>query len=199
MSAAPASPSAMAPSMPAPHGPPSGAATARRVAFQPMREADLDAVCEVDKAAYTHAWSRRHFADSLAAGYHGQLLLGEAAPGDVVWPARADGRWLLGYLVAMPGVGEAHLLNLTVAPPHQRQGWARCLLDALVCWCREHDFGTLWLEVRASNAPALALYNRYGFHTVGRRRGYYPAGHGEREDAMVMSLPLAAVRLGQDR
>jgi len=175
--------------------PPPGAAP-RRVCFQPMTETDLDAVCEVDKASYTHAWSRRHFGDSLAAGYHALLLLGEAGPGEVVWPLRADGRVLMGYLVAMPGVGEAHLLNITVAPPHQRQGWARCLLDVLVCWCRERGFETLWLEVRASNAPAQALYARYGFHTVGQRRAYYPAGHSEREDAIVMSLPLSTVQLG---
>ncbi len=168
----------------------------RRVVFQPMTEADLDAVCEVEKRAYAHPWSRRHFADSLTANYRAVMLLGESLPGEVVLPQRPDGLVLLGYLVAMPGVGEAHLLNITVAPSHQRQGWARCLLDALVLWSRAQGAESLWLEVRASNAPARALYQRYGFASVGTRRGYYPSGPQGREDAVVMCLPLAAVELG---
>ena len=163
----------------------------RRVAFEPMTEADLDAVCEVEKLAYAHPWSRRHFADSLASGYPAVMLLGEARPGEVVYPPRADGRLLLGYLVAMSGVDEVHLLNITVAPSQQRQGWARFLLDALALWSRGQGAQWLWLEVRAGNAPARALYTRYGFQQVGLRRGYYPAGGLQREDAVVMSLDLA--------
>ncbi len=169
-------------------------AAERRIAFEPLTEADLDAVCEVEKSAYTHPWSRKHFADSLAAGYPAMLLLGEALPGEPVHPVRADGRVLLGYLVAMPGVDEVHLLNITVAPAHQRQGWARFLLDALCLWSRGQRAQWLWLEVRASNAPARALYTGYGFQQVGIRKGYYPAAQFQREDAVVMSLNLVARR-----
>ena len=167
-------------------------AAERRIHFVPMAEADLDAVCEVEKSAYTHPWSRKHFADSLTAGYPAVMLLGEALPGEVPRPQRPDGRVLLGYLVAMPGVDEVHLLNITVAPVHQRQGWARFLLDALCLWSRGQRAQWLWLEVRASNAPARALYESYGFQQVGIRKGYYPAGHFQREDAVVMSLSLVA-------
>ena len=169
----------------------------RRLAFEPMTEADLDLVCEVEKLAYAHPWSRRHFADSLASGYPAVLLLGEARPGEVVHPPRADGRVLLGYLVAMPGVDEVHLLNITVAPSQQRQGWASFMLDALGLWSRGQGAQWLWLEVRASNAPARSLYTRYGFQQVGVRKGYYPAGGLQREDALVMSLSLAAHRAGE--
>ena len=162
----------------------------RRACFAPMTEHDLDAVRAVEVAAYAHPWSRKHFADSLAAGYAAILLLGEALPGEVVHPVRADGRVLLGYLVAMPGVDEMHLLNITVAPAQQRQGWARCLLDALVLWSRAGGAQCLWLEVRISNTVARRVYERYGFTQVGLRRGYYPAGQVQREDAVVMSLPL---------
>src|SRR5690606_18330577 len=117
----------------------------------PMTEDDLDAVTEVEKWAHAHPWSRKNFADSLAAGYPVMLLLGEAWPDEVVLPRRDDGRVLLGYLVAMPGVDEVHLLNITVAPAHQRHGWARCLLDALVLWARGQRALWLWLEVRTSN------------------------------------------------
>ena len=162
----------------------------RRVVFAPMLESDLDAVCEVEKAAYTHPWSRKHFADSLASAYPAILLLGEAAERESVWPKRSDGRLLLGYIVAMPGVDEVHLLNVTVSPPHQRQGWARCLLDALVFWSRGQRAEWLWLEVRNSNDRARHVYEGYGFETVGVRKGYYPAGHFKREDAVVMKLDL---------
>ncbi len=171
----------------------------RRVAFEPMTDADLDAVHEVEKLAYTHPWSRRHFADSLASGYPAVLLLGEALPGETPHPRRADGRVLLGYLVAMPGVDEVHLLNITVAPSQQRQGWARFMLDALALWSRGQRAQWLWLEVRASNAPARSLYQRYGFQQVGLRRAYYPAGQLQREDAVVMSLNLVAGGAGESR
>ncbi|MDO9131741.1 MAG: ribosomal protein S18-alanine N-acetyltransferase [Hydrogenophaga sp.] len=157
-----------------------------------MLESDLDAVQAVESQAYAHPWSRRHFHDSLKAGYPAMLLLSEALPGEVPHPPRADGRVLLGYLVAMPGVDEVHLLNITVATAHQRQGWARLMLDALALWSRGQGAQWVWLEVRESNAPARALYERCGFAQVGVRKGYYPAGHFQREDAVVMSLNLVA-------
>ncbi len=166
----------------------------RRIAFEPMTEADLDAVRAVEVTAYAHPWSRKHFHDSLQAGYPAVLLLGEALPGEQAQAVRADGRVLLGYLVAMPGVDEVHLLNITVAPAHQRQGWARFMLDALVLWSRGQQAQWLWLEVRQSNQAARRLYERYGFSQVGLRKGYYPDGHLRREDAIVMSLNLMAAR-----
>lgn len=184
--------------LPAPAGWPAPAATAaplgaaRRVAFAPMAANDLDAVQAVEAAAYPHPWSRKHFADSLAAGYAAVMLLGEAAPGELVHPPRTDGRLLLGYVIAMQGVDESHLLNITVAPSHQRQGWARCLLDALVLWSRAQRAQCLWLEVRQSNQRARRVYERYGFQQVGLRRAYYPTAPSGREDAVVMSLQLDA-------
>jgi ribosomal-protein-alanine N-acetyltransferase len=177
---------------PAPAAPATSVGAARRVALAPMTVADLDAVQAVEAAAYPHPWSRKHFADSLAAGYAAVLLLGEAAPGELVHPPRADGRVLLGYLIAMGGVDETHLLNITVATAHQRQGWARCLLDALVLWSRGQRAQWLWLEVRQSNQRARRVYERYGFQQAGLRRAYYPAAPSGREDAVVMSLQLDA-------
>jgi ribosomal-protein-alanine N-acetyltransferase len=185
--------SASLPGWPAsPEGGRAALADSRRVVYSPMLETDLDAVCDVEKAAYAHPWSRKHFADSLTAGYPAIMLLGEAAEGEAAWPGRPDGRILLGYIVAMPGVDEVHLLNVTVSPAHQRQGWARCLLDALVLWSRGQRAEWLWLEVREGNVPARRLYDSYGFGAVGVRKNYYPAGHFKREDAIVMSLGLTA-------
>lgn len=164
----------------------------RRVAFEPMTIADLDAVHALEISAYAHPWSRKHFRDSLQAGYPAVMLLGEPLPGEKAKSERADGRVLLGYLVAMSGVDEVHLLNITVAPTHQRQGWARFMLDALALWSRGQQAHWLWLEVRESNAPARRLYESHGFTQVGVRKGYYPTGHIQREDAVVMSLQLVA-------
>ncbi|MGE0098814.1 MAG: ribosomal protein S18-alanine N-acetyltransferase [Hydrogenophaga sp.] len=157
-----------------------------------MTMADLDAVHALETSAYAHPWSRKHFRDSLQAGYPAVMLLGEPLRGENPTGLRADGRRLLGYLVAMSGVDEVHLLNITVAPAHQRQGWARFMLDALALWSRGQHAHWLWLEVRESNLPARRLYESHGFTQVGLRKGYYPTGHIQREDAVVMSLQLDA-------
>jgi ribosomal-protein-alanine N-acetyltransferase len=170
----------------------------RRVVFEPMTADDLDAVADLEKTAYAHPWTLRHFSDSLQSGYPAVLLLGEPLEGEADRIQRPDGRVLLGYLVAMPGVDEVHLLNITVAPAHQGQGWARFMLDALVHWSCAQQAQWLWLEVRQSNTRAHALYTRYGFTQVGVRRGYYPAGQGAREDAVVMSLNLMHAPAAQD-
>ena len=146
------------------------------VHLQPLTLAQLDAVLAVEQCAYTHPWTRGNFTDALAAGYHAQVLMG--------------GDHLLGYFVAMLGVDEVHLLNITVAPAYQRQGWARVLLDALALWSRGQGAQWLWLEVRVSNLRAQQVYEAHGFRRVGERRRYYPAGLGQREDAVVMSLAL---------
>ena len=147
----------------------------------PRREAmglaDLDEVLLIENAVYEFPWTRGNFIDSLAAGYAAQVL-------------RDDGGLLCAYSVAMPGVQEVHLLNLTVAPAMQHRGLARGLLDALVAQARAGDALCLWLEVRESNEHARAIYRRYGFLQVGSRRGYYPAAAGAREDACVMRLAL---------
>ena len=100
------------------------------------------------------------------------------------------GEELLGYFVAMQGVDEVHLLNITVAPAFQRQGLAHLLLQALVLWSRSQNAQWLWLEVRVSNTRAREIYEKFGFRRVGERKRYYPAEMGEREDAVVMSIQL---------
>ena len=97
---------------------------------------------------------------------------------------------LLGYFVAMKGVDEVHLLNITVAPGNQGEGWARVMLDALAVWSRGQGAQWLWLEVRSSNTRAQQIYERHGYRRVGERKAYYPAANGKREDAVVMSLKL---------
>ena len=161
---------------------PKGAAVSALLRFngpptqrEPLTLADLDAVMAIEQSVYPFAWSRGNFIDSLAAGYSAHLL--REPPG----PPCA-------YVVAMPGVQEMHLLNITVAPAWQQRGLARTLLDGLVADCRQAGAVWLWLEVRDSNHRAREVYRRYGFEQVGWRRSYYPAAAGQREDACVMRL-----------
>lgn len=144
-----------------------------------MTLADLDAVTAIENLAYPFPWTLGNFTDSLVAGYPARVLVDDAR-----------GDRIIGYFVAMEGVDEVHLLNITVTPAEQGRGLGRWMLDALVELCRGCDAQQLWLEVRQSNPKAKALYERYGFREVGVRRGYYPAAQGQREDARVMTLTV---------
>ncbi|MDO8718267.1 MAG: ribosomal protein S18-alanine N-acetyltransferase [Polaromonas sp.] len=152
--------------------------------FEALTPDWLDAVVRVETSAYAHPWKQNNFTDSLASGYQVQLLTAGTPP-------NAE---LLGYFVAMKGVDEVHLLNITVAPACQGQGWAPLMLEALAIWARGQGAHWLWLEVRVGNARAKAVYERFGFSQVGVRRNYYPAGNDAREDALVMSLALSPNR-----
>ena len=154
-----------------------------REQFEPQRMmvSDLDEVVAIECAAYDFPWTRGNFIDSLAAGYLARVLRGMSGE-------------LLAYFVAMKGVDEMHLLNVTVAPAEQSKGFGRRMLDELVNLCRDQQADRLWLEVRESNGRARNLYLRYGFRHIGVRKGYYPALQGKREDANVMSLDIGGHR-----
>jgi len=147
------------------------------IRFAPLTAAWLDALLPIENQAYSHPWTRGNFIDALAAGYEAQMLLDEHDQ-------------LLGYFVAMTVLDEVHLLNLTVAPAHQGQGWARIMLDGLALWSRQRQAIWLWLEVRASNARARGIYEKHGFQQIAERKNYYPAADGQREHAIIMSRKL---------
>lgn len=142
---------------------------------------DLAAVHAVEVQAYGHPWTLGNFADSLAASHWTDLCI-----------AGRDG--VRAYSVAMPALDELHLLNLTVAPAWQGRGLAATLLERLQQRTLLAGMRGVLLEVRPSNERARVLYARRGFVEIGRRRGYYPADAGQREDAIVMRLGLSAVR-----
>ena len=143
--------------------------------LEPMSEADLRAVIEIEEGLYEFPWTLGNFRDSLRAGY-------------ACWVYR-DGKRLIGYAVLMLAAGEGHLLNLSVAGYAQRRGHGRNMLDNVVRVAREHKTKVLFLEVRPTNQVGQRLYSGYGFRQVGVRRGYYPARKG-REDALVLALDL---------
>ena len=149
------------------------------VAMRPMTVDMLDAVLAIEVQAYTFPWTRGNFIDSMAAGYVMRALFG------------GEGE-LVGYFVAMPGFEEMHLLNITVGAAHAGRGHARRMLATLYDACAAIGAAAVWLEVRESNERARALYLREGFADAGRRRDYYPAPQGRREDAILMTRLLVA-------
>jgi len=140
-----------------------------------MREADLAEVLAVEGAIYSHPWTRGNFADSLRAGYE-------------CWTWRDRGE-LVGYFILLVAAGESHLLNLSIAASHQRQGCGSALLREVMRMARSEGGEQLFLEVRPSNLAAQGLYRKFGFRQVGVRKGYYPADGG-REDALVLEIGL---------
>lgn len=150
--------------------------TRAELAFAPLLAPALDRVLHIEARAYDHPWTRAHFLDALASGYEARMLLRAGT--------------LVGYFVAMQGVGEAHLLNITVAPEFQGQGHARALMAALRQWAVQVAAQRIWLEVRVSNARAIRLYEGLGYQRVNIRKDYYPGLGLAREDALVMFLSL---------
>jgi ribosomal-protein-alanine N-acetyltransferase len=153
--------------------------------FEPMKQTDLNEVVSIETTLYSAPWTLGNFRDSLAANYSSWVLRA---------PVNVNGHpALLGYFLLMAAVDDAHLLNLSVARPYQHQGLGLALLHKVVEVARSHRAANLILEVRPSNVRALSVYQRYGFHQIGLRAGYYPTNEGQgggREDALVMSFPL---------
>jgi ribosomal-protein-alanine N-acetyltransferase len=145
-------------------------------ALRPMREADVAAVVAIETEAYEFPWTEGIFRDCLRVGYS-------------CWVAET-GRGLIGYAVmSLLAAGECHVLNVCVRPDHQGHGYGRVLLNHMLDLARGRGVSLALLEVRPSNAAALALYRSMGFNEVGLRRNYYPAKQG-REDGLVLALEL---------
>lgn len=131
--------------------------------------ADLPAVVAIERRAFPTPWSLAMF------------VLEISKPGGVCLCARGEGGELDGYLVCSRQDRVWHVMNIAVDPARRRDGVATALLEELLR--RVGEDAPLTLEVRPSNAPAIALYERFGFFAAGRRPGYY-ADNGE--DALVM-------------
>jgi len=145
------------------------------VSLRPMQMDDLDTIMLIEPTIYTHPWTRGNFSDSLNSGYS-------------AWVLEADQK-IIGYALLMMVLDEAHLLNLSVAKSHQKQGLGRYLLEHMLQIAQNHKAANMFLEVRPSNISAIALYENMGFCEMAVRRNYYPA-HNGREDAVLMGLAI---------
>jgi ribosomal-protein-alanine N-acetyltransferase len=137
-----------------------------RVKIASVEEAD--AIALVEKQAAAAPWSAAMVRDSLRAPTTRGFVLGEPP---------------FAHLLATCVAEEGEILTVAVLPEHRRRGAASALLDACEAWWRERDAQKGWLEVRADNAPALALYRARGWEVAHLRKAYYSDGC----DALVMS------------
>lgn len=144
-------------------------------ALRPMREDDLVAVHALEERAYEFPWTLGIFRDCLRSDY-------------AAWVLEESGA-VIGYVLMSVAAGEAHILNVCVAPERQGRGLGRKLVRAILHVARGRAAERVFLEVRPSNMGAIALYHDEGFNEIGRRPRYYPAKDG-REDAIVMAMEL---------
>ena len=146
-------------------------ASEHEIAVRPMRAADIPIVASMEAVCFPDdAWSPASFEAALAEPH---ALLFAAWAGNI----------LAGYGIAYRMMDEAEILNIAVLPEYRRQGIGAALLSRLLTPTSDAAPCRTFLEVRRSNAAAIALYGSFGFQTVGVRRNYYV---NPREDALLM-------------
>ncbi|MDO6682024.1 ribosomal protein S18-alanine N-acetyltransferase [Oceanobacter sp. 5_MG-2023] len=136
---------------------------------------DLEAVMAIEQRCQSHPWSR-------------EVMLRYLSKEHVVWRLELDGT-LIGFAVVTQIAGEAELLDIAIDPDYQGRGFGQQLLQRLLDDVGSKGNERMFLEVRASNMPAIAVYEKLGFCQIGVRRNYYPAKIG-REDALMYCQEL---------
>ena len=127
-------------------------------------------VAALEKICFHDPWSE----NSVASELKNPLSL---------WLVALDGETVVGYVGSQSVEGEADMMNVAVHPEHRRRGIARMLINELTDALAKQGVHSLALEVRSSNAPAIALYEQLGFSQVGRRPNYY---RNPKEDALIL-------------
>ena len=140
-----------------------------------MQPEDVKAIAELERVCFSDPWSENSIASELENRLSCWLV------------AEEQGR-VVGYVGSQSVLDGADMMNLAVAPEFRRQGIGEALVNALVAHLQQKGIIALLLEVRASNAPAIALYQSLGFVQVGRRPRYY---RNPREYALIMRKELA--------
>ncbi len=145
----------------------------------------LEYLHRLEQVATPYPWSLRNYQDALQNQQPIWLAMQKNAKNEFLLEANS----IIGFFVMLPVLDELELLNIVVSQPYQGQGWGRVLLHKLQSEAEMLGGQRILLEVRASNTPALRLYQGNGFVIDGRRRGYYPC-QGGREDALLLSRLL---------
>lgn len=148
--------------------------------FRRVVAADLPRLMEIERAGFLHPWSERQLTSELTNAWSTMLAAVEAGP---------DGaERMAGYIIVWVVHDELHVLNVATAPEQRRRGVGRALMEEAHRLGRSRACRLATLEVRRSNAPAIALYLALGYRQVGMRPRYYAE---ENEDALLMTLELA--------
>ena len=142
------------------------------VKIKPMTKEDIDGIIQIEQASYgEHHWSK----DSFYSELNNQLAR--------YFCAFDKSDKLLGYVGSWLVLDEAHITNISVAPENRRKNIGEALLTAVIDACYKEMVKYLTLEVRVSNIPAISLYEKYNFKSLGTRKGYY---QNNNEDALIM-------------
>ena len=143
-----------------------------------MQPEDLPFVIEIERKSNSHPWTERNFQDAMRSGYLSLV-------------AREHGQ-VCAFAIARTLIDEAELLLIAVTPDERRQGVAALLWIELAQRLRMAGATKVFLEVRASNAPARSFYASRSLSQIGVRKNYYPNGahEGDREDAILMQVKL---------
>lgn len=140
------------------------------IRFELMNIDHVAAIAVLEKVCFSDPWSE----NSIASELTNPLSL---------WVVALDGEKLAGYIGSQSVMGEADMMNVAVAPDYRRQGIAEGLIAELISRLAANGVHCLTLEVRASNAPAIALYDKLGFTQKGLRKNYY---RNPKEDALIL-------------
>ena len=135
-----------------------------------MTQAHVVQVAQLEKLCFSLPWSE----NSVTSELRNPLSL---------WIVAVEGETLAGYAGSQSVMGEADMMNLAVQPEYRRQGIGEKLVSVLITALAQQSVSSLTLEVRASNAPAISLYEKLGFVQVGRRPNYY---RNPKEDALIL-------------
>ena len=139
-----------------------------------MNEVHVTQVAELEKRCFPDPWSE----GSIASELSNQLAL---------WLVAEDNGVVAGYIGSQTVPDESDMMNVAVHPDYRRRGIAEALVNTLCDALKERGSVSLTLEVRASNEPAKALYEKLGFEQVGRRPNYY---RNPKEDALILKKML---------
>jgi [ribosomal protein S18]-alanine N-acetyltransferase len=163
---------------------------ATELSFLSMQQADLDDVLRIESVSHIHPWTKGNFTDSLAAGHWAYCTRPQAD--QMVKSSYSDPAVLWAYCILFPAVDELHLLNITVSPHLRKLGLGQRMMAAIEGVAFQQKMSRIILEVRPTNAAALALYQKLGYEQIGIRKNYYPAHPetGGREDALVLAKSI---------
>ena len=140
------------------------------IEIRPMEEAHVPQIAQLEKLCFSDPWSESSIASELSNPLS-------------CWLVAVEGEKLAGYIGSQTVMGETDMMNVAVNPDFRRQGVAQTLILALVEALKAQGSHWLMLEVRDSNVPARALYEKLGFSEVGRRKNYY---RNPKEDALIL-------------
>lgn len=138
--------------------------------IEKMNAGQVAQIAALEKICFSDPWSE----NSIASELENKLAH---------WLVAQEGEMVAGYIGSQTVMGETDMMNVAVHPDFRRRGIAEALVKRLVEDLKAMESHCLTLEVRATNAPAIALYEKLGFSQIGRRKNYY---RNPREDALIL-------------